>query len=252
MNVAVRPRWAWPILLGICVAAGLVYGWGLSSMQLHLYYSVAVKTMSQDWGAFLVGAYDPAQSITLDKTPGAFWLSALSARVFGFHSWSVLLPIVLVSVATVVLMYRLVSRWLGPAAGVAAALFFAATPLVAGVARSEVPDSLLVFLTVAAALAWQSAIRQERVRWLVVAGVLIGLAFQVKMGQAWLMWPVLMLIYLFTASATWLKRIAHAALASVVMLAVSLSWLVAVALTPAGARPYVDGSVDNSPFSMAF
>lgn len=252
MTVTVRPRWAWLTLLGICTAAGLVYGWGLSRMQLNLYYSAGVKTMSEDWSAFFLGAYDPARSITLDKIPGAFWPSALSARVFGFHSWAVLLPIVLVSVATIPLLYRLVSRWLGTAAGVGAALFFATTPLVAAVARSEVPDSLLVFLVVAAAVAWQAAIRGDRLPWLVICGVLIGLAFQVKMAQAWLMWPVFVLIYLFAGPASWAKRAVQAALASVAMLVVSLSWVVAMALTPAASRPYVDGSVDNSALSMVF
>jgi 4-amino-4-deoxy-L-arabinose transferase-like glycosyltransferase len=52
----------------------------------------AVRSMSMSWKTFLFGGFDPAATITIDKTPGAFWLQALSVRAFGFHNWSVALP----------------------------------------------------------------------------------------------------------------------------------------------------------------
>src|SRR4051794_3718293 len=85
-----QPAWARPVLLVLALAAGLLYAWGVRNGQVHNYYSPAVKSMSESWKAFLGGGYDPAASITLDKLPGAFQVEALSARIFGYSSWSLL------------------------------------------------------------------------------------------------------------------------------------------------------------------
>src|SRR5699024_10463942 len=62
--------------------------------------AAAVHAGSEDWEAFLCGALDPANSITVDKPPAALWLMARSGRVFGFSSYSMLLPEVLLAGAT--------------------------------------------------------------------------------------------------------------------------------------------------------
>src|SRR6185312_127306 len=47
------------------------------------------------------------------------------------------------------------------------------------------------------------------------------------------------------------KRLAHLALAAVVLLVVSLCWAIIVDLTPAGQRPFVSDSGTNSELSLA-
>jgi 4-amino-4-deoxy-L-arabinose transferase-like glycosyltransferase len=49
-----------------------------------------------------------------------------------------------------------------------------------------------------------------------------------------------------------LRRLLDVLVAMLVMLAVSLSWVVTVALVPANSRPYIDGTTNNNPFSMVF
>ena len=53
--------------------------------------------------------------MTVDKPPLALWVQALSARAFGFSSWSMLVPQALMGVATVGLAYDLVRRPFGRA-----------------------------------------------------------------------------------------------------------------------------------------
>ena len=82
----------WPELL---VALGVLtlFAWGLDRNGLgNAYYAAAVRSMTQSWHNFFYGSLDPGGWITVDKPPGALWLQALSARVFGFTSWSLLLP----------------------------------------------------------------------------------------------------------------------------------------------------------------
>src|SRR5699024_11999225 len=126
-------------------------------------YAAAVQAGSEDWEAFLFGSLDPANSITVDKPPAALWLMALSARVFGFSSFSMLLPEVLLAGVAVVLIAHLtrlglrghVSRGLEQAAALGAAAIFTVSPVVALMFRFNNPDALLVTLIVAAVVATQ-------------------------------------------------------------------------------------------------
>src|SRR5438552_13437909 len=71
------------------------------------------------------------------------------------------------------------------------------------------------------------------------------------MLEAYLVVPAYGLLYLLAAPKSLWKRIGHLALALVVLLVVSFSWALAVDLTPASQRPYVDSTQDNSEISLA-
>ncbi len=247
-----KAGWHRYALLAIAAVTTVSYAWGIWRMQLHLYYGPGVKTMSGSWQAWLMGAYDPQLATTFDKVPGTFWLQALSARLFGFSSWSVLLPSLLASVGSIFLLYRIVTRWAGSQAALISAGLYAATPLVAALARTQIPDPMLVFLLLAAAVAWQSAVLSGRLGPLVWAGVWVGLAFQAKMAQAWIIWVAFGLAHLVFAPAGWGKRVRDLAVAGAATIAVSAVWVVPMALIPASSRPWIDGSVDNSIWSMVF
>ncbi|MGN5381563.1 hypothetical protein ACQ4WX_44060 [Streptomyces lasalocidi] len=70
------------------------------------------------------------------------------------------------------------------------------------------------------------------------------------MLESWAVLPALALVYLISAPLTLRRRLAHLGISAVVMTAVSASWMLAVTLTPAQDRPYVDGTTNNSAFSM--
>ncbi len=247
-----QPVWARPVLLAVAVLAGAVYAAGIRDGLVHSYYAPAVKSMSESWRAFWYAGYDPAASITLDKLPGAFMVEALSARIFGFSTWSILLPQVIETVLAVLVLYGVVRRWLGWGAGLFAAAAFAITPIVGALAHAEISDTLLTLFLILAAAACQRATAGGRLGWLLLAGVWVGLAFQTKMVQAWGVLPALALVYLIAAPGRLRRRLGHVTLAGVVTVAVSMWWIVMVLLTPASARPYVDGSQDNSPLAMVF
>lgn len=50
----------------------------------------------------------------------------------------------------------------------------------------------------------------------------------------------------------WWTKIRDLAVAGVISLTLSLTWIFVVALTPASARPYVGGTYQNNPFEMVF
>jgi len=248
-----QPRWVRPALLAVTALAAAGYAWGIGNVTLEPFYGAAARSMSMSWHNFLFGAFDPWGTVTVDKLPGALWVQALSLRLFGFHLWAIALPQVLEGALTVLVVYRAVRRVAGAGAGLAAALVLAVSPVTILLDRGNISDSLLILLLVLAADATTKAFMTGRVGSLVMAGVWVGLAFQAKMLQAWLVVPALFGVYLIAAPATaLLRRLGHVALATVVMVLVSLSFMTAVTAVPAHDRPYVDGSCDNSIFSQVF
>jgi 4-amino-4-deoxy-L-arabinose transferase-like glycosyltransferase len=247
-----QPGWARPALLAVAALAAVLYARNIASAGFAPYYSVAVKSMSESWKAFLYGALDPAATITIDKLPGAFVPQALSARVFGFHPWALALPQVAEGVVTVLAMYRAVRQWAGEAPGLLAALLLTLTPILASVFGHPMEDGALTMCLVLAAGAWQRAVATGGLRSLAASGVWVGLGFQAKMLQAWMILPALFIGYLAAAEPRLVTRLWQLAVAGAAMLAVSLSWIVLFTVTPVAMRPYVDGSTGNSAVAMVF
>ena len=103
-----------PELGALLLLAGVLNLWALNrNGWANEYYSAAVRSMSSSWHNFLYGSFDPSGLMTVDKPPLALWVQALSARVFGFHSLSILVPQALMGVATVALVYDLTRRTVG-------------------------------------------------------------------------------------------------------------------------------------------
>ena len=100
------PAWARPVLLGLLAATALLYLWGLGAQGwANTYYSAAVQAGTQSWKAWLFGSLDSGNAITVDKPPAALWVMTLSARIFGFNSWSLLVPQALMGVGSVALLH---------------------------------------------------------------------------------------------------------------------------------------------------
>jgi 4-amino-4-deoxy-L-arabinose transferase-like glycosyltransferase len=237
-------RLALPTLLLVTAVA---YLWDLSaSGYANSFYAAAVQAGTKSWKAFFFGSIDSSSFITVDKPPASLWVMALSGRIFGFSSWSMLAPQALEGVAAVALLYAAIKRWFGKGAGLAAGALLAATPVAALMFRFNNPDALLVLMLVAGAYCLTRALERAGTRWVVLAGTMIGFAFLAKMMQAFLVVPAFALVYL-VAAPTGLRRRVLQMLAGGVAIVVSAGWWVAiVALWPASSRPMIDGSSDNS------
>ena len=102
-----------------------------------------------------------------------------------------LVPQALMGVASVALVYDLVARRFGRAGGFVGGAVLALTPIAVAVSRHNNPDALLVLCVVGALWAVVRGLEDGRVRWMVLAGVCVGLGFETKMGAALLVVPAL-------------------------------------------------------------
>ena len=184
--------WPWQRLaLGaILVLAAALNFWQLSQVGYgNTYYAAAVRSMLQNWHAFLFNAFDANGFVTIDKPPLGFWLQVASAKLFGYSGLSLILPQALAGVLAVAVLYRLVSRTFGAGAGLLAALALAVMPVSVAANRSNLVDSTLVLVTLLGTWAVLRAAETGRLRWLLLCAVLVGLGFNVKMLQAFLVVP---------------------------------------------------------------
>ncbi|WP_327676178.1 ArnT family glycosyltransferase [Kitasatospora sp. NBC_00458] len=247
------PRWVRPALLALLAATAVLYLWGLSaSGWANAFYSAAAQAGSESWKAFFYGSSDAGNFITVDKPPLALWPMALSARIFGLSSWSLLAPQALMAVGTVAALYATVRRRFSPTAGLLAGVALALTPVAALMFRFNNPDALLVLLLTLAAYGLVRATETASTGWLVFTGVMFGLAFLTKTLQAFLVLPAFAVVYLVAAPTGLWRRVRQLLTAGLAMVVAGGWWVAVVELVPASARPYVGGSQDNSFLSLTF
>ncbi|MEU7581877.1 glycosyltransferase family 39 protein [Streptomyces sp. NPDC041068] len=247
------PRWARPALLGLLLATAVLYLWNLSaSGYANSFYSAAVQAGSQSWKALFFGSLDVGNAITVDKPPASLWPMALSVRLFGLNSWAVLAPQVLMGVATVGVLYAAVRRRFSPAAGLIAGAVLALTPVAALMFRFNNPDALLALLTTGTVYCVLRALENGRTKWLVWAGVAVGLAFLTKTLQAFLILPPLAVLYAVCAPVSLRKRFGQLALSAGAMAVAGGWWVAIVELWPKSSRPYIGGSQNNSFLELTF
>ncbi len=243
----------WAPLTVLLVLTGALYLWALTrNGYANQYYAAAVQAGTHSWKSFLFGSLDAANYITVDKPPASLWLMELSSRVFGFSSFSMLLPQALEGVAAVAILYATVKRWFGRNAALLSGLILALTPVAALMFRFNNPDALLVLLLIAAAYAVTRALEKGSTRWLVLAGALIGFGFLTKMMEAFLVLPAFALVYLVAAPVPMRRRIWQLALVGAAIVVAAGWWVALVEIWPASARPYVGGSTDNSILQLIF
>jgi len=253
-------RWLRPAFWALLVVTAVVYLWDLSvSGYANSFYAAAVQAGTKSWEAFFFGSLDSSNFITVDKPPASLWVMVLSARLFGFSSFSLLLPQALMAVGSVALVWGTVRRTLAPlgatTANVGALLagfVVAATPAAALMFRFDNPDALLVFLMTAGAYCTVRALPRGSWKWIALAGVALGFAFLTKMLQGLLVLPAFGLVYLFAARTTWGKRVVGLLIAAGSLVVSAGWWVVAVWLWPAESRPYIGGSTNNTVLDLVF
>src|SRR5260221_3847518 len=113
-------------LAAVLLLAAFLKLWRLEDNGLGTtYYAAGVRSMLQGGWLFFYNAFDPAGFVSLDKPPLAFWIQTAFASVLGYDGWTIHLPQALAGVGSVAILYRLVRRPFGAAAGTIAALLLA-------------------------------------------------------------------------------------------------------------------------------
>lgn len=256
-----RTRTDWLALFALMATSCFVFLWNLdASGYANEFYSAAAQAGSQNWEAFLWGSLDAGNAITVDKPPASLWVMALSVRLLGLSSFSILLPQALMGIACTYLCYAITRRYWGNWAGIAAGLVFVFTPVAALMFRFNNPDALLVLLILGASgcllrgLEYENTLSGNRRRslWFAAAGALIGLGFLTKQLQVFLVLPGFAVALFAFSPASLRRKFTDAACALGTMTVSAGWWVLLTVLVPSGARPYFGGSQTDSFLELTF
>lgn len=241
------------IALAITLLAGALRLYSLGGVAPDPFYDAAVRSMGTSLHAFLLGAFEPSGSVSIDKPPVDLWLQVASTKLLGFNGTALRLPEAIASTLTVPLLYSAVRRALGTTAGLAAALCLALLPVAIVTGRSDTMDGVMGLLLVAGLWCLVRTTTTGRARWIYALAACIGVAFNVKLFEAFVPLPAL-------AVGAWLalramdlpmrRRLLHLAGAAAVLVAVSLSWLTGTLF--ASHPPFAIGSTNGSAWNAAF
>ncbi len=253
MDLTLHPRRAPFLLGGILALSAVLQVLFLDREGLgHPYYAAAVQSMGTSWHNFFFASLDPAGFLAVDKPPLGLWLQVAFSKVIGFNSWSLHLPGALASVGSVALLYRLVGGIFGTGAGLLAALILALTPIAVAVGRNITMDGVLVLCILGSAHFFLRAVERGDLRDLLVAALLTGMGFNVKMAQALMAVPAMAVTWvLFARTRDVPTRWVRLALAAAVTAAASLAWVLVVDLTPPERRPFVGSTENDSALELA-
>src|SRR4051794_21588487 len=184
-----RTPWHRLALAAILVLSAFLNLYGLTSEgYANTYYAAGVKNMLTSWHNFFFVSFD-AGFVSVDKPPLGLWIQAASAWIFGFNALTLVLPEAIAGVLSVAVLYHLVRRTFGPLAGLLSALALAVTPIIIVTSRNNTMDMLVVLAVLLAAWAFIVAAEKGSLRLLLVGAIVMGLGFNTKTLEAFLVLP---------------------------------------------------------------
>ncbi|MDA0161685.1 glycosyltransferase family 39 protein [Solirubrobacter ginsenosidimutans] len=233
------------------LAAALRFA-ALGRTPVDPFYDAAVRSMGTSWHAFFVGAFDPSAGLAIDKPPFDLWLQVASTKLFGFGPSALLVPAAVGGTLTVVALYDLLRTLFGSRVALLGAMALAVLPIAVITGRSDTMDSVMAALVVTAFAVAARGLRSGRWGCVVLAGALLGLAFEAKLFEALLPALPLALLWWFGARASRGARVRALLAAGAVGAAVGLAWLVLLTAFGGPQRPWAFGSSDGSAWNAAF
>ena len=236
------------LLCAILLLSGFLNLWNLWNTGFsNTYYAAAVRSMLENPGMAFFNSFDAAGFVTVDKPPVGLWIQCFSAALLGYSGWALELPQALAGIGSVAMVYAIVSRPFGKPAGLVSAFTLAVTPIFVAVSRNGTMDGLLIFALLLALWIALKAAREQSLPLLLLSVFFIGIGFNIKMIQAFIVVPAVFVVYLLgMRDSPRKKQVLHLGLALLVLVAASLSWAFVVDLVPANQRPYIGGSGDNT------
>jgi 4-amino-4-deoxy-L-arabinose transferase-like glycosyltransferase len=244
-------RWTF-IHLGILVIALLLeVALLMKNGYNNTYYAAGVRSMAQNWHNFFFASYDPGGFISIDKTPLALWIQVLSVKLFGFHGWALILPQTIAHLLSVELLYRIVKNSSDQKTGLLSAAILALTPISVVMASTNQPDSILILFLILCGWMLFKSIESGKFRYLVLSTILLGLSFNTKGAQSFIVIPALLLTYVVAFKATWNRKVVFLFTIGIVLALISFAWIFTVDSIPPDKRPFVGSTNDNSELSLA-
>jgi 4-amino-4-deoxy-L-arabinose transferase-like glycosyltransferase len=186
VSAAYRTRY---ILVALLITAAVFYFWRLGRADIvtdeSSYATRAIRMVDFDFGIEQPTPWQWVDHVPWwmhlsfhDHPPFVFLLQHFSIKLFGENPTAIRIPSAIAGILAVACVYLIARRLYSPAVGLASAALFAFTVNHVWISRIGLQESILIALILAATLAFLAGL--ERSRWLLLAGIFLGLAFLAK------------------------------------------------------------------------
>ena len=235
-------------LVLVCAAGGALRLANFAAVPTTPFYDAAVRSMGLSWHNFFYGALDPSGWLAIDKPPLDLWLQVASTKLFGFSSVALRLPPALAGILVIPLLYDLVRRGFGRGGGsggggrLRRAAGDGADQPVGHDGHRDGPAARARGVADRPGGAGAAAL-------VVAAGAAAGLAFEIKLTEAMVALPALVLLAWLALEEPAARKRRTLALAGGAFAVAASMWAVAASLLP-GRHPFAYGSPDGSIWQM--
>lgn len=134
------------------------------------------------------------------KQPLFLWQIAFSLKLFGTTAFAVRIPSILMHAIGTLLIYRIGKLTINETMGFYSAFFFAVSRFLleqsAGAIATDHCDQAVLFYILASFWSWIEFIRMNQIKWLVLTGILVGMAVLSKWLLGLLLYPCWLLAIL--------------------------------------------------------
>jgi len=131
-------------------------------------------------GQLILQGIPPYQLAYNMKMPGIYAAYAAIIAVFGQTHIAIHFGVLLINIATIILIYYLAKKLLGPIAAAASAVFFAITSMSVNIQATANAENFVVLPAIAAILLLIKFSETRKILHLIPAGLLMGVAFMMK------------------------------------------------------------------------
>lgn len=218
----------------------------------NLYYTAGVQSMTQNWGNFIYGSFDPVGLVTLDKPPLAFWVQAIPGILFGVDAWAVAIPQLIIGIIAIPVLFTILKSGFGLIAASFGALTLSVLPASVIIDTRNEPDALVVFALLLAAVSIIKATQTSNWKWIIAFSIFMAMGFNAKMLVAFIPLPIFLSYFMLASKEKWAKTAIKASTLMILTIAISFSWICLVAFTPENRRPHVGSTMNNSIWTLTF
>jgi len=144
------------------------------------------------------------------KMPGIYAAYALILAIFGQTHFGIHTAILIINTATIILLFFLTKKLLGPIAGLASAVFFAITSISNNVQPTANAENFVVLFAIAGIIFLINFTDSKKYLSLTAGGILLGIAFMMKQhGAGFILFGFLFLLWnqLFNKPLKWKNTI---------------------------------------------
>ena len=195
------------LVIPVLILSGVLNFWNLGiEGYANIYYAAGVKSMLMNFKNFFFVSSDPSGFVSIDKPPIGFWIQTICAKIFGFSGWSIIFPQAISGVISVWVVYFLVKRSFGNIAGIIAALCLAVTPIFVAASRNNTIDNILVLTLLLSCWALLIAAEKGKFIYLIISIIFIGIGFNIKMIEAYMVIPAIYITYLLSSAIPLKKK----------------------------------------------